>query len=94
MPHIGEVNIGGNWINLVTHFTPNLVVGTKYRLVYLTISGGEYLRLAGNPGNVLKKHGVPLSGIREIVVEAGIGIWIRSMSEKTTTDGLCLVETA
>ena len=56
MPHIGEANIGGNWINLVTHFTPNLVTGTKYRIgIIYQFRGGEYIRQAGESRQRVEK---------------------------------------
>lgn len=94
MPYIGEANIDESWKNVVTEFVPNLVEGTTYRIIYSSIRGGEYIRQAANPGNALKGHGVPLSGEREITVEAGVGIWMRSFSGQAQADGRIVVETA
>ena len=94
MPYIGEVAINGDWKNVVTAFQPNLVTGTKYRIIHLSLRGGEYIRQAANPGNALEGHGVPLAGEREIVVEAGVGIWMRSFSGQAQSDGRVVVETA
>ena len=94
MPYIGEVAIDENWKNVVKEFVPNLVTGTKYRIIHLSLRGGEYIRQAANPGNALKGHGVPLSGEREITVEAGVGIWMRSFSGQAQSDGRVVVETA
>ena len=94
MPYIGEATIDENWKNVVTEFVPNLVTGTKYRIVHLSIRGGEYIRQAAHPGPALKGHGVPLSGARELTVEAGVGIWIRSYAGAEQPDGRVVVETA
>ena len=65
MPYIGEANIDESWKNVVTEFVPNLAEGTRYRILHLSLRGGEYIRQAANPGNALKGHGVPLSGMRK-----------------------------
>ena len=93
MPHVGQLEIASeSWTNIVTGFMPNLVVGTKYRITHLSIRGGEMIRQMADPGDALKGKGVPSDGVREIVTEAGIGIWIRSFG--AGIDGYVVVETA
>ena len=94
MPYVGEFSLDENWTNLVTEATPDLAVGTKYRIINLGTRALEYIRLEDSPGNALKGHGVPLGagGERELTIEANVGLWIRGTGGSSL--GLVVVETA